>query len=272
MTDNPNNVFVLMLERMKARADMNKQMGIIPSNGPSIEYDCPICQDREIVPIEKDGIVNDVVICECKARKAQKRLFRASGITDEQANFEIKDYKVTPENAKMLQAMKLYMDAEAWKKGEGFMLSGSVGVGKSMMSQIVANYLLKSGQAVIFVSTNSLMAELRVAQFTNGGIEFEQKIEMLINADVVIFDDIGKEKATEWVQTQYFRIIDGRYNKRKATGFTSNYSFDELADRFSEFGEAIVSRIVAMTRGYSVSIKARDFRLMLGRKDIEERA
>jgi DNA replication protein DnaC len=101
---------------------------------------------------------------------------------------------------------------------------------------------------------------LRSSQFSEDRSDFEQRIEKLINADVVIFDDVGKEKPTGWVQDQYFRIVDGRYNNKKATGFTSNYEFDELEKRFSEFGEAIVSRFISMTRDYAVNIQADDWR------------
>jgi len=259
LTDNP---FVAMIERMKERAELNKKMGIVPREDSAFIYDCPICQDREVVPIERDGFVNDVAVCSCKAQKAQKRLFRASGLTDQQSKFTLGDYKVTPETMKMVQAVNVYLGGEVWKKGEGFMLSGTVGIGKSMLAQIIANHILIMGQSVVFVPTNSLMAELRAAQFSKDGMEFEQKIEILVNADVVIFDDLGKEKCTEWVQAQYFRIIDSRYNKRKATGFTSNYNLDQLADRFSEFGEAIISRIIAMTMGYCTFVSAMDYRVL----------
>ena len=85
-----------------------------------------------------------------------------------------------------------------------------------------------------------------------------RQLPRLINADVVIFDDLGKEKPTEWVQTQYFRIIDGRYNQKKTTSFTSNFELVTLSDRFSEFGEAIISRLVAMIRDSIVNVNPSD--------------
>ena len=106
-----------------------------------------------------------------------------------------------------------------------------------MLAQIIASEIMNDRKtSVIFLPTTSLMGELRAAQFAEGGAEYEQRIDRLIKADVVIFDDLGKEKPTEWVQTQYFRIIDGRYNAKKTTSFTSNFELDTLADRFSEFG------------------------------------
>ena len=143
---------------------------------------------------------------------------------------------------------------------------GSVGAGKTMLAQIIASEIMNDRKtSVIFLPTTSLMGELRAAQFAEGGAEYEQRIDRLIKADVVIFDDLGKEKPTEWVQTQYFRIIDGRYNAKKTTSFTSNFELDTLADRFSEFGEAILSRLIAMTRDSIVNVTAGDYRLIMDR-------
>lgn len=251
--------FTQLLERLKERSERVKQSGV--EQLPPKEFECSICEDREIVYFQDEDGLDKARFCQCKPQKAQKRLFKASGLTEEQAKLTINDYKPSPETKKMYLAMREYINEQSWNEGKGFMLSGTVGVGKTMLSQIVASEILKNGKSVIFVPTNSLMAELRAAQFSSDPMDFENKLDMLIKADVAIFDDIGKEKPTEWVQTQYFRIIDGRYNQRKATGFTSNYNFDQLSDRFSEFGEALLSRIISMTRDYSVSVDAKDYRL-----------
>jgi DNA replication protein DnaC len=248
-----------MLERMKKRADMNKKMGIVP-RVEVIKYDCPKCEDREIVLIEQEDGSFSARNCECKAQKIQKRMFRASGLSEEQARLMISDYKPSQDTMKMYQMAKRYIDLRQWGEGKGFALFGSVGIGKTMLAQIIASEIMRSKKSVIFVPTTSLMAELRSSQFSEDRSEFEQRIEKLINVDVVIFDDVGKEKPTEWVQNQYFRIIDGRYNNKKATGFTSNYEFGELADRFSEFGDAIISRIISMTRDFVVNVRGEDYR------------
>jgi DNA replication protein DnaC len=210
---------------------------------------------------QEDGSVS-ARNCECKLKKIQKRMFRASGLSEEQSRFKIDDFKPSKDTLKMFQMVKRYIERQSWRENKGFALLGSVGIGKTMLSQIIASEIMRSKMSVLFVPTTSLMAELRASQFSEDRSDFEQRIEKLINVDVVIFDDVGKENPTEWVQNQYFRIIDGRYKGHKVTGFTSNYEFGELADRFSEFGDAIISRIVAMTRDYAVNIKARDYRQM----------
>ncbi len=117
----------------------------------------------------------------------------------------------------------------------------------------------------MFVVTLDLMSELRAAQFREAN-DLEEKITKLTTIPVVIFDDVGKEKPTEWVQNQYFRIIDGRYRRNLTTIFTSNLGFKELAKIFDT---AIISRLFELTKGRQVEVKAKDYR-KVGEKMIPE--
>lgn len=253
--------FERILENLRLKSEAFKAMYPTPPR-EVIKYECWICQDREIVPVEKEDGSFSAMNCSCKERKIQKRLFKSSGLTEEQSKMKLMDFETSEDTMVMYNMAKMYIENQSWIENKGFALVGSVGVGKTMIAQIIANKILADRtKSVIFLPTTSLMAELRVAQFSDGGAEYEQRIARLVNSDVVIFDDVGKERQTEWVQAQYFRIIDGRYNRRKTTAFTSNYDFQELGDRFPEFGEAIISRLVSMTRGCCVNINARDYRL-----------
>jgi len=255
-----SNVFENIIEKLRLQHEALKASGFSPTE--PLKYECQECEDREIVLVEQDDGSVSARNCQCKARKIQKRMFKASGITEEQAKLTLNDYNTSSETIKMFQMVKRYIERQAWKENNGFALLGSVGAGKTMLAKIIASEVMKTKLTVIFVPTTSLMAELRASQFSEDRSDFEQRIDKLINADMVIFDDVGKEKPTEWVQNQYFRIIDGRYNAKKTTSFTSNYEFGELANRFSEFGDAIISRIVAMTRDYVVNVKGKDYRLI----------
>ncbi|MDD4776587.1 MAG: hypothetical protein PHG75_08750 [Syntrophomonas sp.] len=62
--------------------------------------------------------------------------------------------------------------------------------------------------------------------------------------DLVILDDIGAEKATDWVAERLYAIVDIRYRMNRATIFTSNLSEKQLQD---QLGGRIVSRIFEMT-------------------------
>lgn len=184
-------------------------------------------------------------------------------MSKEQQEMRIEHYELTSETAPMVNIVKAYMERipeilEDDSVSKGLALMGSYGIGKSMLAAIVANKLLESKVPVAFVVTPDLMGELKMAQFQEGGKELEEKIQKLSTIPVVVFDDLGKEKITEWVQTQYFRIVDGRYRNRLATIITSNYSFAELDDRL---GEAVSSRIYQLTKNAEIYLKAENYRM-----------
>ena len=91
--------------------------------------------------------------------------------------------------------------------------------------------------------------------------------ELVIKVSKGYRDYWAKKKLTEWVQNQYFRIIDGRYRRNITTIFTSNLGFNELAKIFDT---AIISRLFELTKGRQVEVEAKDYR-KVGEKMITEK-
>lgn len=211
--------------------------------------------------VERGGTVFGVP-CECKEQKAIQRMLKASGLAPEQREVRLSQYRPNAKTMPMFHAVQQYMQEFPQSYGQpitskGLALTGTVGIGKTMLATAIANELLERKIPTVFVVTADLLAELRVAQFNDKGQALEDKIHKLSTVPVCIFDDVAKEKPTEWVQTQYFRIVDGRYRNRLTTIFTSNYGFDGIAERL---GDAVSSRLYELTRGRQVYVEAEDYR------------
>ena len=223
--------------------------------------ECHLCNDREFVLVHENGDWR-AVPCQCKAQKAIKRMIKASGLTPEQRKIRLANLKPLPQTMAMHRTVQRYLEEfpKIYKEhvvAKGFALTGTVGTGKTTLAVAVANEMLERRIPTAFVVTPNLIGELREAQFEGG---LEEKIHKLSTVDVCIFDDVAKEKVTEWIQTQYFRIIDNRYRNMLPTIFTSNFGFDEISERL---GEAVASRLYAMTKGRQIHVEAEDLRVCL---------
>lgn len=127
-------------------------------------------------------------------------------------------------------AVKYVKTFKEWN-GESLMLWGEPGNGKTHLAAAIVNELSKKGYIVVFQSVPELLQRIR-STFNNENKENETQImRALLECDLLILDDIGAEKTTEWVEEKLFNIIDGRYRKELPTLYTSNLEPKELKNQ-----------------------------------------
>ena len=119
------------------------------------------------------------------------------------------------------------------KNPKSLYLFGVPGAGKTLLAAIIAQEFLKDGKAVIFGDVPSLLTKMRQTFGENSENKFEDLLKTLTQAEILVFDDIGTESATEWAVEQMYEIINTRYNDDKVTIVTSNYNLNELAVRLN---------------------------------------
>ena len=163
-------------------------------------------------------------------------------------NFE--SYQVNNNNKKAFETAKKFISNFdiANKRGTGIIFYGPYGVGKTHLACSIANELIKMQKSVIFGSTIKLFGIIKKS-YNNEIDENESKIiSEFINCDVLIIDDLGKEKPSEWVLEKLYYIINERYEHNKPIIITTNFSENQLIDIFTvgknkSLIEAIMSRL-----------------------------
>ena len=103
----------------------------------------------------------------------------------------------------------------------GVLLSGPVGVGKTFILAAIAKSLALRGYSVRFVDFFQLLSELKTA-YSNDQSD-DAVLAPLIHCDVLVVDELGKGRSTDWELTILDHLITGRYNQNKAMVASTNY-------------------------------------------------
>ena len=128
------------------------------------------------------------------------------------------------------------------KRSKGLYLHGNFGCGKTYILSAMANELTKKHYNTETVYFPTLLRDLK-----NNFDSLGDTIDYLSNVDILIIDDIGAEKVTDWGRDEILgTILQTRMNNLKTTFFTSNFTLKELERHLSNNGSEPVksSRII----------------------------
>ena len=112
---------------------------------------------------------------------------------------------------------------EMREKNVGLLLWGGVGTGKSFMAGCIANALMEQEVAVCMTNFARIMNELN-----NAFSGRNEVVDRLCGYPLLVIDDFGMERGTEYVLEQIYNIIDSRYRSRKPLIVTTNLTLTEL--------------------------------------------
>jgi len=184
---------------------------------------CPVCDGTGWQVAERDG-VRRATRCSCWRDQLTVRLFTDAHIPRRYQHCDLatfRDYNESLRRAR-IRAQKL---AEAFPVlDRGLFLEGPPGVGKTHLAVAVLQQVVATrGARGLYYDTRDL---LRVIRSTYDPVVRTTELEVLrpvMTAELLVLDDLGAEKTSEWVEETLSLIINTRYNERRITIFTSNY-------------------------------------------------
>lgn len=204
--------------------------------------ECPygLCDGSGLIWVPEE---NGGYPCKCVEMKNGEKRMRFACISREFQNIRVNDFAIeayreaegqqlayTAKKA-AIRYIERFPELEGLGKGLYF-YSREKGSGKTMLMIAMGNALMRVHQKrVRFATLGDLLEEIRKT-FDHAGAagvdSYSQMLEEIRQVDILLLDDVGAERATEWVNEVFYNILNRRMTAKKITFFTSNLRMEEL--------------------------------------------
>ena len=235
-----------------------------PENYLDPVYTCPDCHDTGYIGDRK---------CHCFQKRIVEYLYEQSNLKEildieNFSHFDIAYYSddyieestgLTPRD----NIRRILMTAHDFCDNFGdceqnLLLYGNTGVGKTFLTHCIAKELLSQSYTVVYLTSIGLFDILEKNKFDRelSSLEKSTTVSYIMNCDLLILDDLGTELTNSFTTSQLYQVIDSRLVHKKSTIISTNLSFDDLREQYSE---RIFSRL---TSGYTLlKVTGEDIRL-----------
>ena len=234
-----NELKIILAEIAAQKKELLENAGL-PADYLQPVYTCPDCQDTGYIGSQK---------CHCFRQAMITLLYEQSNIREmlQSENFQALSYEYY-ENEHLAHFKNAVITCQNFIKNfnsdyHNLFFYGTVGTGKSFLSNCVAKELIESGHSVIYFSAAGLFELLSKYSFDYKNREDQKsRYTDFYQCDLLIIDDLGTELTNQFVASQLFSLLNERHMGKKATIISTNLSLEELRNRYSD---RIFSRITS---------------------------
>lgn len=191
---------------------------------------CTICEGSGLRVILEDG--RQVArMCECRVERRTSRRLESARIPRRYEHCSLDSYESGFRGAHRslsvahLRARKFVEGYPVETAGTGLLLTGSIGVGKTHLGVAILQALVtERGATGLFYDYRDLLKQVQNSYNPAVAATELQILRPVFEAEVLVLDELGAAKPTDWVWDTVAHILNTRYNDRRTTIITTNYS------------------------------------------------
>lgn len=185
---------------------------------------CELCEDTGWKPVEVEG-VRRVARCDCRIEMAGQQRLADANIPKRYQHCSIANFTAYNESLEKAAARAQAIIDAYPVAAKGLFLEGPPGVGKTHLAVAMLKQLIRTtGARGIFYDTRELLRVIRSTYDASIRTTELDVLRPVMRADLLVLDDLGAEKTSEWVEETMNLIVNTRYSERRLTVFTSNYA------------------------------------------------
>lgn len=213
-----------------------------PADYMEPHYSCPMCSDSGYINGRRCDCFNALLgkySIESLNQNSQMKLYSFDSFSLDHYPIEYNGQKCRETMTQIYNYCRNYAQSFSLNSKSIFML-GLTGVGKTHLSLSIAKEVIEKGFNVAY---DSIVNYLRVIEKEHFGKADTDTLQLLLDADLLILDDLGAEFESGFYVSVIYNIINTRLNYGKPTIISSNLTPAELQKRYDD---RIVSRLLAM--------------------------
>ncbi len=203
--------------------------------------DCPHCggtgwRTAQIIG-HRNPNVREAVLCDCTEENRGERLMNAARIPKRYQhcdfeNFEVDNYaghgfgpagEAYDASLKQARLVTQAFAREYPTDDCGLLLMGPCGVGKTHLGVAVLRNLIERGHTGLFYDYRELLKQIQASYNPASAAAESDVLDPVLRAEVLLLDDLGAGKPSDWVLETVGHILNTRYNEKRVTLITTNY-------------------------------------------------
>lgn len=223
-----------------------------------------MCEGTGWKRVERSGL-SGVTRCECAAAARTETLKEHSNIPPRYLNASLDNFIVPTEppmarknlGTALMQVRAFVREFPAPERPGLLLLSESNGVGKTHLAVAAMRTLLERGHECVFWDYQNLLDRIRSGYDAASGAADREAYRSALDAEILVLDDLGAHRVTEWVEDTVTAIITYRCNHRKPLIATTNLPDADLAGQVVAYTSAGGTAVYKKTLTETIGARAR---------------